>query len=90
MTTTKKRKHRLIVDITLEEPCTEREALDELRYDLNCAKLGSRIVREAVTVWNVRSFQRVVTALKLQWIKKAQCDYAGESVYITLKAMRKN
>ncbi len=63
MTTTKKRKHRLIVDITLEEPCTAREALGELSHDLNRARLGSRIVREAVTVWEVKSFWRVHSAL---------------------------
>ncbi len=87
---TKKRKHRLVVDITLEEPCTEREAINELRYDLNCARLGSRIVREAVTVWNVKSFTRVITAFKVAWVAKALRNYHGTSVRETLDIMQRN
>ena len=87
---TKKRKHYVVVEITLEEPCTEKEAINELRHNLNVARANSEQVDAAVTVWNVKSFQRVTTALRHNWVKKAQRQYTGESVYHTLSTMRNN
>ena len=69
---TKKRKHRLVVDITLSSPCTEQEARDELRRRLPSASL--------VANFHVKSFSRVVTALKIKWIANALRNYRDTSV----------
>ena len=80
------RKHRLVVDITLSSPCTEQEAMDELRRRLPSASLDAD--EGDGSNFHVKSFQRVVTTLKLKWIAKALRNYQGTSVRDTLYLMR--
>ncbi len=89
---TKKRKHRLVVEITTNVHLTEHDAILALQIILDEADTQSRPIWAYSNVYAdnliAKSFTRVITALKLSWIKKAQRDYAGESVYLTLNAMR--
>ena len=82
---TMKRKHHVIVEITFDEPVPMKTA----------TVLVKRIMSNSYSeigfygrTYKIKSFARVVTALKFKWIAKALRNYHGTSVRDTLYLMR--
>ena len=66
---TQRRKHRVVVDITFEEPCTQKYAASFVDRILSCDKSDGI---KLVTTWKCKQFNRVFAAELLKWRKKTQ------------------
>lgn len=59
----KKRKHKVLVEITFDEPCTAKEAAWKVDELLDCSQND---LMSLVTTWTCKEFGRVITALRLK------------------------
>lgn len=59
-----KRKHRVVVEITFDEPCTDKEAARHIRGVLDGSFWPLYHKRAGVTRWEVKQGERVIRAEK--------------------------
>ena len=67
-----KRKHKIVVEITLKEPCNAKEAVLFAKNALKFSEKYSNQWKYFVTKWTCKSFTRVLSAEITKRVIKAQ------------------
>ena len=79
MTAKKKRKWRLVVDVTSKCPCTVGQAKHLLDVTLDAGRNNSTHAERELTTWKIYDFQRVLQERR----KRAMSDFYDDLEYST-------